>query len=194
MASSSGKGSKGWVNKLSANFDKVISILRYMNLRPDDRSYDSNFVIQKTTFLAQQMGIPLPYCFTLYIHGPYSPSLTRDYYNHTDRLSAQESDYELNTNEIGILNRILKNSDLYENQSLMEATATIVFLKNTQRTLNDCEIFAKVKDKKPYLSDETITIGITKAKDLLFKQEYLTEDLKREINCWSSITDGFTRR
>jgi hypothetical protein len=40
---------------------------------------------------------------------------------------------------------------------------------------------------KPYLSDSDLLTGLTTAKQLLFKDEYLTVELKREIEAWEKV-------
>ena len=62
------------------------------------------------------------------------------------------------------------------------------------RGLRAGDIFALVKNSKPFLTYETVVIRISKAKELLFKPEYLTDELKREFQCWSNISDGFCER
>jgi hypothetical protein len=55
----------------------------------------------------------------------------------------------------------------------MEVSSTVVYLKKQQPELEDEEIFVSLKRLKPHLSDSTRIIGLTKAKQLLFKPEYL---------------------
>jgi hypothetical protein len=44
-----------------------------------------------------------------------------------------------------------------------------------------------LKQLKPHIGDSDRVIGITKAKELLFKPEYLSEDLKREMDEWDRL-------
>lgn len=55
--------------------------------------------------------------------------------------------------------------------------------------LRDDEIFARIKQLKPYISDYICLAGMTRAKELLFREEYLTEDIKKEIDLWDRIDD-----
>jgi hypothetical protein len=175
---------------MPTNFDKVIAGLKHLALNLNVESYKSRFKIQKTIFLAQTLGLTTNYCFTIYVGGPYSPGLTRDYYAQPERLPSLETEYELTPDEVAILEKIKVCSDLYENLSLMEATATIVYFIKLNPSQKDCDVFAQVKSIKPFLSDSTLVIGISKAKELLFKPEYLTDELQKEIDSWSNISDG----
>ena len=67
---------------MSEDIKKIISALKYWNMyleRPD-RDYASRFKIQKLAYLCKSMGMSLNYNFTLYLNGPYSTSLTQDYF------------------------------------------------------------------------------------------------------------------
>jgi uncharacterized protein YwgA len=169
------------------SFDKVIASLRYLDLHPDIHEYKGRFLIQKITFLTQTLGIDTDYLFTIYVSGPYSPTLTRDYYSQSDRLQRHETDYELSAENISCLEKIKDCRDLIENLSLMEATSTSMYLMKNAPSSVDDKIFSTVKSLKPYLGDATVVISITRAKKLLFKPEYLTADLKKEIDVWDSV-------
>ena len=43
-------------------------------------SFEDRLIMQKSVYLAQAAGVNLGYYYHWYLHGPYSPSLTRDEY------------------------------------------------------------------------------------------------------------------
>ena len=45
------------------------------------------------------------------------------------------------------------------------------------------------KALKPYLCDSTIGIATNQVKELFFKPDYLTDDIKEEIEAWDSVED-----
>jgi hypothetical protein len=47
----------------------------------------------------------------------------------------------------------------------------------------------KLKRLKPHLTDSDKLIGITKSKALLFKLEYLTNEIREELAAWDNIDD-----
>ncbi len=49
-----------------------------LNLPFQINSFEDRLIMQKTIYLAQAAGINLGYYYHWYLHGPYSPSLTRD--------------------------------------------------------------------------------------------------------------------
>ena len=73
--------------------------------------------------------------------------------------------------------------------TLMEATATTIYLKQQTPQLSDDDLFVELKRLKPHLTDSDKLIGITKSKALLFKAEYLTDEIKKEMAAWDNIDD-----
>jgi uncharacterized protein YwgA len=47
----------------------------------DVNRFDHRIMLQKYVFLAKSLGWPNDYTYNLYIRGPYSPDLAKDYYN-----------------------------------------------------------------------------------------------------------------
>lgn len=49
-------------------------------------TFTDRLIIQKSVYLAQEFGINLGYFYRWYLHGPYSPSLSRDAYEIIDTI------------------------------------------------------------------------------------------------------------
>lgn len=68
----------------------IVPLLKWMekeglanpsNITKDDKDgFNTRFRIQKCVFVAQHLGLDKTYQYNLYLHGPYSPSLSQDYY------------------------------------------------------------------------------------------------------------------
>lgn len=179
--------------KVQNDLDKVIASLKFLGLKLDITTYNGRFFVQKTAHLAQSLGLETHYCFTIYVAGPYSHSLALDYYANQAKVDALQTEYELTANDKIVLGKIRESLDLYEDMDLMGCTATVVHLMKENPRLRDSDIIAKIHDLKKHLNDATCVIGISKAKELLFKPEYLTEKVKEEIKCWSNMADGFPK-
>jgi uncharacterized protein YwgA len=169
------------------NLDKVIAGLKFLGLSPKIHEYRGRFFTQKTAFLAKVLGMEITYDFTVYVAGPYSRELTCDYYSNSAKLDSLQTDYELTQEEVQILEKIKACSDIYDNMGLMEATSTVVYLKSQNPGLSDDDLFLRLKWLKPHLTDSDRTIGITKAKELLFKPEYLTKEIAKEMDEWDRL-------
>lgn len=181
------------VVSLVNDLDKIIASLRFLDLKPDIRTYNGRFLVQKIAHLAQSLGLQTHYYFTIYISGPYSRVLAEDYYKERNKVNALETEYELTPDDKCILEKIRACCDLYQDMFLMEGTATIVHLMKENPNLKDGDILAKIHSLKPHLDDATCVISISKAKELLFKPEYLTKKIREEIRYWSNIADGFPK-
>jgi len=53
-------------------------VLDSLGIQLSMSSFDERLALQKTIYLAQQMGVPLGYQFSWYLRGPYSRELTSD--------------------------------------------------------------------------------------------------------------------
>jgi len=51
----------------------------------------------------------------------------------------------------------------------------------------DPQVIRKVKEKKPELMDSEILEWINCAKKKLWKDEYLTNDIKKELEMWDNV-------
>ena len=174
---------------MSTNLDKVIACLKELDLRPIMQDYNWRFFTQKTAFLASALGMDITYDFTIYVSGPYSRELNCDYFPFENKIKINnlQTDYVLMPLDVSILEKIKECCDLYENQTLMESTSTIVYLMNENPQYNDDDIYAHMKRLKPQIKDKERIIGLTKAKELLFKDEYMTEEIAREHEEWDRI-------
>ena len=173
---------------------KIITGLKYWNLRLKNPKVDENFqarlIIQKLAFICKSLGFQMKYSFNLYKSGPYCPSLTRDYYQHSNHVINLESNYVPTKKEKEILEKVkvdLLSHPLNDRHraDLLEAVATILFIKK----YDSDDIFEKTKNEKPFLSDRIITIAINIVKKLLFKPEFLTDEIKEELEIWDNVDD-----
>ena len=130
------------------------------------------------------MGMELNYNFHLWKHRPYSSSLAKDYYDiNNDNHNFNNSGYIIPEREKIILDKFINIFDT--NIIQMESASTIMLLNLTYEDVELVE--KKMKEIKPHLSDMDIINGQNKAKELLFKDEFLTDELKSEMMEWDNI-------
>jgi hypothetical protein len=176
------------------DFEKVISSIRYLDLHPTNiteqgtEGYNWRYLIQKITYLNQAMGMNTRYHFTIYAAGPYSPTLTREYYAQPERIETLDSSYQLRQEDNERLDKIRNCCGILENNLLMEAASTAVFLIREGLT-NDDLIIRRIRIIKSHLNYENIIVGLSRAKELLFRPEYLTGALKNESDLLDSIEE-----
>jgi uncharacterized protein YwgA len=175
---------------------KVVACLKHIGLKEVDiQDYAWRFFIQKMISLAQAMGFSTNYSFTVYIKGPYSRDLARDYYQFAAQVNCLATDYQLSREEEEIVDRIEETvfdgiktrDDINGRMQLLESVSTAMHITRSCPTLSEGEILSLVKSLKPYLDDHQIVIGINKTKALSFRAEYLTDEVRREIAAWDKI-------
>ncbi len=71
----------------------------------------------------------------------------------------------------------------------LETLATIIYIKKKYPSFLDDDLFVYTKEEKPYLKDWMIIIGINVVKKILFSPDFLTEDVKREMELWDLEDD-----
>lgn len=122
-------------------------------------SLEDRIKLQKLVYLMQAVGLRLKYNYNLYLHGPYSPELTRDAFE-LNSFPAEVKEYILKNNELDTddYQKLSKVKglirDLDETRDF-EVLATLVFLKR------ETYIPEKSEDKirqallrhKPYAED-----------------------------------------
>ena len=187
------------MNEKNKDFEKVIAILKRLDLNLDDPKRATNFqtrlVIQKIVFLSKFLKIKLnSYNFSLYKNGPYSPGLTADYYQNNELITTLDTVVQLTPKEqevVDNINDLILNHPLndYHQADFLEAISTAYYFKYYNEALLDDDLFEKTKAEKPYISDKIIVIAINTVKKLLFKPEYLTEDIKKELDLWNNADD-----
>ena len=182
---------------MKPSYKKIIAFLKYLGFTIEgsdspDISFNSRFKIQKIAYLCKALGAELYHKFTIRVHGPYSHVLAQDYYDFPEAIVNLETDYILNENEKQIANKIKENildhyiAKDYETE-LLEAVSTITYLKQENQNFSDDDIFAAVKNMKPHLKESMIIISNNIAKELLFKPEYLTDEIRKELDMWDNI-------
>jgi uncharacterized protein YwgA len=65
-----------------------------LGIQDEIRTVDDRKRVQKAVYLGQLSGVDLGYRFSWYLMGPYSPSLTRDYFSLAEAIGSGERDYD----------------------------------------------------------------------------------------------------
>ena len=68
--------------------------LEELGVPPDIDTVDERKRVQKTIYLGQIAGVDLGYHFGWYLKGPYSPELTKDYYDLDEALTEGDLEYQ----------------------------------------------------------------------------------------------------
>lgn len=116
--------------------------------RFNPRSFDGRLRIQKVIYLLKSMGHPVAryYSYNMYLRGPYSPDLTRDYYQIIES-EISSIDVEINDDMLSVIRDAVSTGD-----SFLEAVATVHSIYKTNAPLGDREnIIRMARSIKPQL-------------------------------------------
>ena len=161
---------------------KVIAFFKELGFEFDISRFDDRLIAQKLVCLLELRGIDLGYSCNLYVRGPYSPDLTQDLYAFTNEFENLETGSRLNILEkeaAGELSRIFGLKPVP-----LEVGATYGYYALRQNS-DPLEASRQVKRLKPFYSEAQIALGISKAKQFLYKPTPQDlEELKKETGIW----------
>ncbi len=161
---------------------KVIAFFRELGFNFDISRFDDRLIAQKLVCLLELKGIDIGYSCSLYVRGPYSPDLTQDLYAHTREFENPESVTRLTPAEKDAaveLGRIFGLKPV-----TLEVGATYGYYTLRQNS-DPLEALRQVKRLKPFYSEAQVALGISKAKEFLFRPTRKDlEDLKKETGIW----------
>jgi uncharacterized protein YwgA len=122
------------------------------------------------------------YHCSIYVRGPYSPELTEDLFEFTREFENLETRVRLSAEEretAGDLGRIFGLKPVP-----LEVGATYGYY-SLRQNCDPVEALRQVKRLKPFYSEAQIALGISKAKEFLFRPTQRDlEELKKETGIW----------
>lgn len=112
-----------------------------LNIPSEIDSLDDRKRVQKAVYLGQLSGVDLGYRFGWYLKGPYSPSLTEDYYALAEAIESDDSEYEGKTFRTQVtekLNTIKPLMDVpstvnLEKEDWLELVSSVHYLRRVQK-------------------------------------------------------------
>ena len=172
------------------SLNKAIACMKEIGFKPKLNSFEKRLIMQKTIFLLEQKGINMNFEYSLYIRGPYSPSLTAEMYQNqkmieelqtTEKLSAQEKE------------KISEFKDIFGElkPSILEVASTYAYFAYKQKQ-NPLDATKHVKEMKNFCTETQIALGVSKTKQFLYqptKQEI--NEMKKEHAAWENTEANF---
>jgi uncharacterized protein YwgA len=124
----------------------TLDVLR-LDFKIDD--FTDRLILQKAVYLVQAGGVHLGYYYQWYLHGPYSPSLTRDEYAVAEELGAgldESESWTLDEQSEAKLQNLRGLVDQREDQSCLarelELLASVHFLITRDQIVDEDEQIA----------------------------------------------------
>jgi len=160
------------------DWKKAVAVFEEMAFPVNCNKFEEKLIAQKTICLLQLKGMDFDYPFGMYVRGSYSPTLTRDYYEHREEFENLTAGVSLSDEEKGLVRTL---DHLFgKSPSLLEIGATYAYIVEKMH-LSPVEAFRVIKETKGFYRDTQIARAISKAKQFLFEPtENDLEWLKQE--------------
>lgn len=171
--------------------DKVVNYMYELGIKVDiENSFESRFKLQKITYLMHKFLDTYP--FQPYLHGPYSPALTRDYFKpeNIEKFKEGKTDANLEEKEKVAIEKLKKIILKMSNQQLEAMAMAYYLLDNNFADWSD--ITEKLKEAKPGIKYEDVIIGINNLKLWLVTEKQWKDainDLKEENDFWEKASE-----
>lgn len=161
---------------------KVIAFFKELGFEFTISRFDDRLIAQKLVCLLELKGINLGYPCSMYVRGPYSPDLTEDLFEFKNEFENLETSSRLKPAEKETAGDLKKIFGLKPVPLEVGATYGYYVLR---QNCDPLEALRQVKRLKPFYSEAQIAIGISKAKEFLFRPtEKDLEELKKETGIW----------
>lgn len=142
---------------MEARLRALLGLLNALNVDLDIETVRDRKLLQKAVYLGQLSGVDLGYRFGWYLMGPYSPALTKDYYEAADQLEAGYPAGSRSLNE-ALVEKINAIKPLFEppkdgpdKTGWLELLASYHFLRKESKK-RETEVAAIIGEQKPQLS------------------------------------------
>lgn len=131
----------------------LVSILKRIG-EYDIDFFKDRLLLQKHVYFLQSFGVYLGYRFSWYLHGPYSPQLTRDCFDGATSGTVPHDVAFTASGEENFSCFLRFLGDKKKDAVWMEILASLHFLTKAYPRRNKTEIFGIVMRKQPYLNDK----------------------------------------
>ncbi|MFA4856055.1 MAG: hypothetical protein WC634_05750 [archaeon] len=169
------------------SLDKVVACLKALDFKPTVENFEHRLIIQKAVYLLQLKGIKTGFGYHLYVRGPYSKELTDQVYDNKKKVEHLESSANLSNAESKDIQEFKELFGEFK-PSTLEVAATYSFFAFAQKQ-DPLTALRNVKRMKSFYSEAQIAIGVSKAKEFLFRpSEKELADLKEELKPWQEAS------
>ena len=151
--------------------DRLFACLRMLGMNPKMETFSERKKVQKVVYLLDKVfHLNFGYSYNWYLHGPYSPELTRIIFDVIEKEREDIAEPVELSNEDKEKIRRLKTflNDDIESTDTLELLVSLHYLLNcwpeSDSRVENAANF--LKSKKPYFSDEEISNALKRLQDL----------------------------
>lgn len=145
---------------------EIQSVFKELGVEPKLDTLNDRIKIQKLVYLSEISGIDLGFSFRWYIHGPYSPELTRVLFGKETGTSSNLSNYDFRKELDGLKSII---GDAIQSSSSLELIASLHYVLSIAKRQKSSEKAALeiIHEQKPQFTKEDVNDGLKIARRLL---------------------------
>jgi len=150
---------------------RLFASLKTLGINPKMATFAERKKVQKLVYLMDKLfGMDLGFSYSWYLHGPYSPEVTKIVFDVIEGRQIEGSNQEaLSRRDIARIDRLKSflGKDIDSNDEL-ELLVSLHFLIERSRNskLSQKDVVDFLKSKKPYFTDEEIAEAIDKLRSL----------------------------
>jgi len=146
--------------------NKLVACFKALGIDPHMETFSDRKIMQKLVYLLQRFGVNLKFGYSWYLHGPYSPDLTRLLFEIVAKTALPENLDHTELAKIQKLKSFL--GDELRSSDKLELIVSIDYLKRYARKIGASErqILDVLKQQKPYFTGQDIGESWRKAEEL----------------------------
>jgi uncharacterized protein YwgA len=168
------------------SIEKVIACFKELGFKPSVADFEDRLKIQKIVYLLNLKGIRVGFDYNLHVRGPYSPALAREIFSNQDDVQNLRTSSELTKQESKSVDEFKRVFEI--KSGILEVAATYAYFAFEQEQ-DPLTALKNVRALKPFFSEAQIAIGVSKAKEFLFKPtEKELEEMKKEHRLWQGAS------
>ncbi len=137
-----------------SKFSDATAFLRALGMADDLNTFSGRKRVQKTIYLLKQFGADLRFGYTWYLHGPYSPELTRTLLNPSRE--DRKDERSLTKAEFEVVNKVRNflGNDFYSVDSIELVVSLIYLIKHgpQEGLKSKLKITEYLRHRKPQFS------------------------------------------
>lgn len=168
------------------NVGKAIACLKALGFKPSVGDFEDRLKVQKVIYLLKLKGVDAGFKYNLYVRGPYSPDLTQEIYSNSAGFEGLHTGARLTQKEAEIVHELKERFEM--KSSLLEVAATYGYYV-AEEGLDPIAALKSVKRLKPFFSEAQIAVGISQAKEFLFRPPKEEEEaMRKEHAVWEKAS------
>jgi uncharacterized protein YwgA len=141
-----------------AEHDRLFSCMERLGLEIDMTTFTERKKVQKLVYLLKEFGINFSFDYNWYLHGPYSPGLTKTVFDVLER-GHQVQKKDLSEKENRALEKLRKFlGPSIESSDELELLVSLHYLRDRAKEYDESKeaVMSILKEKKPYFSMKQI--------------------------------------